>query len=817
MKTMRNIVFFITLMSLALPSIAQRTKKVAEKYYEGYSYQEAINRYELLSEKDIKINRELATSYFKINKFEKSMEYWKAVAEDPKATPEDMYNYASVLSINKKYAEAEVWMNKFYEKDKTDRRALMWMKNKGIQNKLQQDKGIFVVKSSDINSKEQDFGTAYFKDNQIAYASSHERPKRLIKRLWNWNKLAFLDVYVANIDSNMNIKDIKRFEAEKVNGKFHDGPVAFNKNGDFMALTRNNYKGKSKEQIVKLQLFTSKLKDNKKWSSLEAFPYNSNDYSVGHATLTANGDTMYFASDMPGGFGGTDIYMTTLNGNTWTTPVNLGETINTEGQEMFPFIQNSKVLYFASDGLPGLGGLDIFKSVVRNNVPGKPENMGVPINSSYDDFALIIDNQDKSGFFSSNRESGQGSDDIYSFKLIAPIEQIKSKYIAGIAYDQSGDILPNVNVTIFDADNDSITTVSTDSEGYYAFEVEPEKDYDLKGVKPNYQDANKSVNTNVPEDTVKADLTLYKVIAGKPNKYIAGVAYDQSGNILSNVNVTLFNADNAPISSVATDSKGKFFFVAEPEKDYDLKGVKADYQDANKAVNTNAPEDTVKADLVLVKSLGQPIINLLVSDYDTNKPLSEVFVDMTDLENNIKNNFTTKGDGTYQFLSSNKINDEIEYKFLLKKLGYENKVYTFSGLLKPSGQNKIHIKMRKEIELPIIYFDFDKSNIRQDASVELNKVVKLMNDYPTMVIELSSHTDCRGSKSYNIALSNRRARSSAQYIRNRLKSNPKRIYGKGYGESQLTNGCECEGAKTSSCSEEEHQLNRRTEFRIIKR
>ncbi len=717
---MKHLILFTLLLSFYLTGFAQKTKDKGDKFYKEYSYEESISKYENLKDKNIDINRKLAISYFNINNFEKSMEYWKAVAEDSESVPEDLYNYASILKINKKYEEAQKWMEKFYNLNKTDSRAKKWMLDSDLYKRLLKDKGIFIVENLDINSSQQDFGTSYFKD-KVVFASSREQSPKIVKRVWNWNNLPYLDIYIGELDSSKHITNVSRFR-KRVNKRFHDGPAAFNKAGDFMVFTSSDYDGRSQEDIVKLKLFSKKL-ENGNWTKPEPFSFNSSEYSVGHASLTENADTMYFVSDMPGGFGGTDLYfITRKQDGTWTKPENMGATVNTEGNEMFPFIHPSGLLFFASNGLPGLGGLDVFYSTVKNGKIGKPENLGVPINSSYDDFAMIMDDEQKSGFFSSNRISGHGDDDIYLFKLIKPL---------------------------------------------------------------------------------------------KKNIYITGKAYDGSGNLMSNVLVSLLNDKGDTIATVVTNDDASYMFAVEPESRYKLNGTKADYNEDNKDVATKADEENINVDLHL-NAIPKNSILLIVTDAQTNEPLS-ADVKVTDLVNKTQDSFLTSAEGQYVLdISDKNINDKLNYDFALTKTGYMPEDYTLDKVLEEEGQLKVHIKMNKSMELPVIYFDFDKSNIRKDAVDKLNKVVQIMNKYPKMVVELSSHTDCRGSYKYNIKLSNRRAKSSAKYIRKRLKNNPERIYGKGYGESRLVNDCECEGDKKSSCSEQEHQLNRRTEFVIIK-
>ncbi len=711
-------------------------------YYASFSYKNAIKKYEAVKDKDIDINRKLATAYFKIDDYKKSEEYRAKVATDPQHSDMDLYDYASILAINEKYEESEEWMNKFYQTNKHDRRAQMQQEQAGFYKVLQVDKGIFIVENLPINSDQQDFGTSYFKKD-IVFSSSRPDLKKMMKKKWNWNKLPYLDIYIGKTDSTGNITALRKFKGKYFNKRLHEGPVAFNKAGDYMIFTRNNYKGKSKSGIVKLQMFSSTLKDGK-WQKPKALKFNSSEYSVGHAALNAQGDTMYFTSDMPGGFGGTDLYITSKDkdGN-WKTPVNLGKTINTEGNEMFPFIHPNGMLLFASNGHVGLGGLDIFLSRKKDGSFTPPENLGVPINSSHDDFALIIDDKEKTGYFSSNRPEGKGNDDIYFVKFIKPLQ--KKKYLKGKTWDNDSNLLADTKVYLLNEQKDTIAQTITGENGEFTFEIDPNNLYTLTGKKDTYTETLRTIDSRAEGQTLYADLLLNK--SGK----------EISENVVS----------EDAISEGAISENAKY------------------------------------------------TLRIIVSDAETRQALKDANVNLKGL--NEETNLKTSDEGVavkdISFLS---LNDIIEPEITVRKENYMTTIKKGKWIIDHQGEYSIHVMMDKKISISPIYFDFDKSNIRKDASKDLDKVIALMNKYPFVEIELSSHTDCRGSRQYNQKLSERRAKSSLKYIRNEVKENPQRIYGKGYGEDRLVNDCACEGTKRCKCSNEEHQLNRRTEFLIIK-
>jgi len=731
----KNILFGLLLSGLSFGISAQVGKiKKAEKYYEGYSYEKSIEKFSEITDKTPEMYREIAESYFRIGDYDSAEEnYAELIATDAK-TAEDLLNYAQVLKINKKYPEAIQRMEEYHSMVANDSRAEEVLKNKEYYKQLQKDKGQFKIDTLSINTKQEDFGPSFYKE-KVVFASSREGVKP-IRRKWNWNGLPFLNIYEAEKGEDGQLKNPKQFN-KKINKKYHEGPATFNAEGNYMVFTRNNYDGKSSDQVIKLQLFTSTQDEKGDWSEPKGIHFNSNEYSVGHASLTNDGKTMYFASDMPGGKGGVDIYkVKRKEDGTWGTPVNMGEKINTEGDEMFPFIHEKGMLFFSSNGKAGLGGLDVFVAQLKeDNTIGKVENLGAPLNTNLDDFGFILDKEMKQGYFSSNREGGKGDDDIYAFELQKPFTF--GKTIKGVAKSKTGDILANAKVSLYDENGKVIETVTTGEDGSYSFTVDADKKFKLAGTKEKYFDGTNTADTHTDEDVVYADVVLEK---------------DPGLSLLC----------------VVTDKK-----TGEP-----LEGVKI------KLINN-------------LKETEEEIVTPATGDFM--RPLKD-----------------------------NKLNDRISYNIILEKDGYMSKTLTYNQLLDHEGQYKIHetldltmdkmdvgMDLSKFIEINPIYFDLNKAKIRPDAAIELDKIVKVMNENPGMYVELGSHTDCRASKKYNMALSDRRAKASADYIKKRI-TNPERITGKGYGESRLINHCECEGKRKVPCTEEEHQVNRRTEFRITK-
>jgi outer membrane protein OmpA-like peptidoglycan-associated protein len=369
--------------------------------------------------------------------------------------PEDYYNYAMVLKMNGKYEESNLWMNKFVVLKPIDLRAQDYIANSSKLASLQKGDSEFQIKHLSINTDALEFGASYYK-NKIVFASTRTNYKLLVRK-FNWTKEPYWNMFVADVDSN-ELSNPENFN-KGLNGKFHDGPASFSNDGNFMAFTCNNFHDKSKDRIVELQIWFSSFKDDK-WLKPTPFIHNNPSYSFGHPSLTSDGKTMYFVSDMLGGFGGTDIYKTSKNENDeWGIPVNLGNKINTEGDEMFPFFEDkSGTLFFSSNGRFGLGGLDVFICTLNGTEFGQPYNAGAPLNTQYDDYSAIVDGKMDNGYFSTNRIGGSGGDDIYSFKIAEPDVQFSGRFPKDMPpIRKIRETFPLRNYIFFDEDSTAIS------------------------------------------------------------------------------------------------------------------------------------------------------------------------------------------------------------------------------------------------------------------------------------------------------------------------------------------------------------------------
>jgi len=412
---------FVTLIVTCMYVTAQEKsfKEIkGDKISFNYDFDKAIKSYTHDKDLSVEGQRMLAESYHKTDQNIKSEEaYSKLMTEGTGIIPEDYYNYAMVLKMNGKYDESNQWMDKFAVLKPEDLRVKDYLANNSKLAKLQKDNGEFQINYQSINTDALDFGTSYYK-NRIVFASTRTDRKMFVKK-YNWTNEPFWNMYIADVDSSQ-LKDPEIFD-KGMKSNLHAGPACFSNDGNFMAFTRNNYHDKSQDRVVELKILLSSFKDGE-WSKPEPFVHNNTAYSVGQPSLTSDGNTMYFTSNMPGGYGGTDIYKTSRDEKgEWKIPVNLGNKINTEGDEMFPFIEDkSGTFFFSSNGLFGLGGLDIFISIFNGAEFSQPYNAGSPLNTQYDDFAAIVDGKLDRGYFSTNRISSSGGDNIYSLKIVDP-------------------------------------------------------------------------------------------------------------------------------------------------------------------------------------------------------------------------------------------------------------------------------------------------------------------------------------------------------------------------------------------------------------
>lgn len=519
---MKNkIIYTALLLFIAFNSFSQTVvkEKRGNKDYDQYAYVDAIKTYERLYEKGYKspdMLLKLGNSYYFNADLEKAAKYYDELyTSNPEQEAEFYYRYSQSLRGIKEYKKADEMMVKFNAKSGNDSRAALFNQNKDYLAEIKRNSGRFKLENAGINSKYSDYGTAFVED-KVVFCSARDTGN-FSKRIHSWTGEYFTNLYSAKVAEDGSLGSVEKF-GNKLNSKYHEDTPVFAKDGKTVFFTRNNYldkRGFNDGKITLLKIYKANLDDKGNWVDIAALPFNSDSYQCAHPALSPDGKMMYFVSDMPGSLGKSDLYkVAILDDGTFGTPENLGKTINTEGRETYPFITAKNELYFSSDGHPGLGGLDIFAAKIPED--GKfmnIQNIGEEANSPKDDFGFIINTDTKRGFLSSNRDGGEGNDDIYKF--LETRELFIEQAIFGVVTDATtNEVLPNTKVTLLDEKFNKIAETTTDEKGFYEFlKLEPNTKYYLRTEKDGYNTKETPVITGKEEGKTEVNIELEKTAA----------------------------------------------------------------------------------------------------------------------------------------------------------------------------------------------------------------------------------------------------------------------------------------------------------------
>ena len=482
MKT-HKIIYILALSLVFSSGYAQKGKiRQATKEYDNLAYLKTSEILLEVAEKgftSVDLLQKLANSFYFNNQMEEASKwYGELMTMNENIDPEYYFRYAQALKSVENYDESDKWMKKFADSDRGDLRGRAFSSTVDYLSMIDEVSREFDVVNLDINTDVSDFGTTQYQD-QLIFASSRGGGKE-----YQWNEQPYLDLFSAEKQENGTYGSVEKLDSD-INTKYHESTVAFTPDDQVMYFTRNNYfkkkYKKDEDGTNRLKLFRATLNEDGNWDNIESVHFNSDDYSVAHPTINVEGTKMYFASDMEGTLGLSDIFEVDINEDgSLGDPVNLGPSLNTEAQETFPFINSEGDLYFSSNGFNGLGGLDVF--VIRDfknkrelNQPMALDNVGRPINSSMDDFGYYENLGTKEGFFTSNREGGKGDDDIYSF-IIPECEQ----EVEGVVRDQdTQEPIVGAKVILLDAEtNKEVNQQIVGADGAYTFEhLECEKEY----------------------------------------------------------------------------------------------------------------------------------------------------------------------------------------------------------------------------------------------------------------------------------------------------------------------------------------------------
>lgn len=697
--------------------------RMAERYMAAFDYPRAAAIYEDVvasGKADVAEYRLLARAYENMGNTLKAEAAYATLVKMGTPSAVDMRHYGDLLRANGKYADALAWYGQASLIEKDDPRAKGYVDRPDLLQRLMHDSTTNSVRKLAINSPEADLGPAIMND-WLLFSSARGQGVGG-RNGYNWDHQPYLNLYSALL-KGQSVTDPLVFRKD-INCRLHDGTCSYDSAASRLYFTRDNWHyGRlttATDGEVKLGIYYTDITqgefNQKEWGALVNWDHNNPEHNYGHPYVTRDGKRLYFVSDAPGGMGGTDIWFSDNLGNAWGVPQNLGPKVNTPGDEMYPFVTGDSMFYFTSDGHPGMGGKDIFWCKLGKAGPGHVYNLGYPLNTRHNDHGLILTRDDSTGFFTSDRPGGMGSDDIYGCTVRRP-----RIWLAGIVVDK-----------VTRAPIEGSTIVLKKENGEF-------------------------IN----------DFTLEQQPGGK---FTIQTPYNDKFVLLTSKNG--YRQQTTTVD-MATDPAENI--TVEMEKyDYGAEGV--------------------------------------VYHGETMVPLPGAKVQLLDANDQVQEETTVGDDGRYQF----SLQPENDYRLRVEKDGF----FKQSARISTKGRTAAIIRtdfklfpleVGQVVRLENIYYDYNKWNIRPDAAVELDKLVQTLKDNPTVKIELSSHTDCRGTDSYNLNLSEKRAKSAVEYLIKQGISK-ERVKSKGYGETKPSEACDCK-----KCNEDEHQRNRRTEFKVLEK
>ncbi|UOX34679.1 OmpA family protein [Flavobacterium sediminilitoris] len=461
-------------------SAQNRQTKNADKLFDRFEYVEAANEYLKLIDKgqgDNYVNQQLAESYYNVFNTKEAIKWYAKLVEE-KQDAETYYKYAQMLKAEGNYDEANKQMQQFASMKPNDARAAAFKNNPNYLNKLKSQRPLFEIKPSDISSDKSDFGGILTNDNVLYFTSA----RNIARKTHGWNEEPFLDLYQATYNENGTLSEPTLVDG--INTKWHDGPATITSDGNTMYFVSESFNENKFEKVKtknikygRIFLYSATKKDGK-WENIKALPINSINYSMRNPSISNDGKTLYFSSDMPGGIGGEDIWKVSVNGDEYGTPENLGENINTIGNESFPFITDDNMLYFTSDSRQGFGGYDVYLADLTKGT--EAINVGEPVNSEKDDFSFTFNTNKKVAIFSSNRE---GVDNIY---LASPVCGVNAIVLVKNATTRKP--IETAIINVVDDTNSVVATGESNDVGQKIFEIKCEKEYVFKVSKEGYED-----------------------------------------------------------------------------------------------------------------------------------------------------------------------------------------------------------------------------------------------------------------------------------------------------------------------------------------
>lgn len=513
---MKKILFILFTLGLMVQTYGQQELKRADTYFERAYYSDAIPLYEQLlpRNKSTKLIKNLADCYYHTFNMKAAARWYGYLVSNYGGNLDESYYFKLNQSLKAigEYEKAKKTLIDFYTEKGTSDRVLTAEEDFNYIENVRAIGERFQIENLNINTATSEFGAARI-DAKLVYSASRKHSIGLSK-LYRWNNEKYLDIYAHPIDKLTLGDSLSISFSSTINSKLHEGTFAITKDRKTIYFTRNSKQRTEDDKISNLKIYRAELIDGT-WKNVTPLPFNGDGFSTEHPALGPDETKLYFASDREGGYGSFDIYVVGIRKDgTFGTPKNLGKEINTDKKEQFPFLDENGNLYFASNGHPGFGLLDVFISKSENGDFNKPDNLGLPVNSGYDDFSLSLDPNSGTGYFSSNRPDGKGSDDIYSFTETKPliIEDCK-QFIAGTLTDKTTKTpLPNATIELLDTTGNRIETITTTANASFRFQVNCTSEYHIKAYKEGYEDHSKTITTDTERDAINdGSLTLYSI------------------------------------------------------------------------------------------------------------------------------------------------------------------------------------------------------------------------------------------------------------------------------------------------------------------
>jgi outer membrane protein OmpA-like peptidoglycan-associated protein/tetratricopeptide (TPR) repeat protein len=800
-------IFWVLLASACFSTAAfaqSASFKKADQYFTAEAYPSAAKLYlaGLANGYDQVAAERLAKCYLNTGQLEAAFPWYEKAAAN--TTSADVaYDYAQVLKSSGRYKEAALMFDKFGELSQKFDEARRQAEACERADQIKGDGKGWKVNATDINSPASDFGP-WIAGNKLMYASARKRG--FFTRILNLrNDNLFYDIYAAEIKGPVTFGKSK-LQKGSLRTRYHDGPVALTKDLQTAYFTRSNLKGgklkRDQQARAHLQLFAATLVRGKKYKHAQLLPFNGDGYSTGHPALSADGKTMVFASDRQGGLGGSDLYVTRLENGRWSQPVNLGDAVNSAGDELFPNLSANGMLFFASAGHPGLGGLDLFfATALPDGKWGNVKNPGAPLNSPRDDFSMVWDNQGR-GYFSSNRSGGKGEDDIYQFSRIIPLD-------IQVTDITSGDPVPAANVKMLSSSG-AETLLQSDAKGMAANYIEWNKGYKFTFQKAGYKEASVTMDFDAEKSAGGrvVNVALYKY----PVAFVDGaVSSALDGHPITGATVrTVGEQREFPFAS---DDKGKFAGTVDTASIYTAIVQKDGFQPGLVEFNTlGMTMDATFPIWATMKPGGAVLVEGVTVDKASGSRLAGTNLRGINAQDSVVSGpVKSRKDGKFWLVLDRKYTADV----VASRDGYFTSRITMPDFAKLTKDSTaivtIEMVPAKVGELvKIIYYDYRESVLTQKSKNELDEIVFFLLDNPSAVVELSSHTDSRGTDAYNLTLSEARAKAAVDYVISKGVGKD-RIRAKGYGRAQLTNDC-IEGKE---CTDQQHAANRRTEIRVV--